>query len=627
MNIESLKNKFITELLESLKTDPSKEDLTAEDISIFEYADEFKDFIADECNIDASELSYNISDLMKLEIDDFGQFEYAETDENSSNEDANKNNFIASFLNLFLNDENIKNEIDADGDGKISDEEKTNFLNTIAAADGDEKSISLNDLMDSMEKVENKDFKIDTPKVEKEETEETTPTENVSSSGNSSGYSSGGSTISTGGNKTSSDENTSNIPDFSKMTTEEINTELDNAETNISDGKDKASAILGGTDPELAKMQEQVDEAYKNYQEELQTLDKDMAEELDKLVENVEEKEKARDEKLLEVAEQTIAVSDAETTYQECQDTTASLEETLDGLNGTLTSLQGALSGASEEEQASINAQIAEVQAQIATVESELTAAKEAEEKAKTDLDEAKEKLETLESEADELSEDVQTAKEEKTEYEKQIVEKYPEIQELQTAYNECKSNAEAFKAEELSTAMTFISENQDIKNAAKIELNARKNKEEQKEYDIENGLYNEEEGNRLVETAKEMLAKFGSTTGLCATGVSRTIQMAYGITMGGNGCDWDTNMEQLVDKGMFVEVTSNYPSSNDLSSLPAGAVVCWEATTGEGNGGARYGHVTVADGNGGEISDHYQPNIYTSIGGRSDQYRIFIPV
>ena len=81
-----------------------------------------------------------------------------------------------------------------------------------------------------------------------------------------------------------------------------------------------------------------------------------------------------------------------------------------------------------------------------------------------------------------------------------------------------------------------------------------------------------------------------------------------------------------IVEKGLFVEVTADYPTSGDLPSLPAGAVVCWEATGGS-SGGAKYGHVTVADGKGGEISDHYQANIYQTIGGRSDQYRIFIPI
>ena len=139
--------------------------------------------------------------------------------------------------------------------------------------------------------------------------------------------------------------------------------------------------------------------------------------------------------------------------------------------------------------------------------------------------------------------------------------------------------------------------------------------------------LYDEQEGQRLVESAYEMLNRYGSSSGYCARGVSRTMNIAYGISMSGHGYQWDTNMDKLVEQGMFTEVTSDYPTADLLSTLPAGAVVCWENTATSGGGGKQYGHVCIADGKGGEISDHYQANIYKSVGGRSDQYRIFIPV
>ena len=133
--------------------------------------------------------------------------------------------------------------------------------------------------------------------------------------------------------------------------------------------------------------------------------------------------------------------------------------------------------------------------------------------------------------------------------------------------------------------------------------------------------------GEELVDVARQMLDKYGSSKGYCATGVSRTFQMAYGLSLSGNGCDWDTNMDKLVEQGAFVEVTSDYKTSDELSNLPAGAVVCWEASGNGSTGGAKYGHVTIADGKGGEISDHYAANIYKSIGGRNDLYRVYLPV
>lgn len=623
MNIESLRSKFIEELLESFKSDPNKQDLTAEDISIFEYADEFKDFVAEEFNLDTSELSYNISDLLSMDFNEYGEFEYEETENDTATEENNKNNFITSFLNIFLNDDKMKEKIDADGDGKISDEEKENFLNTVGSMDGDDESISMKDLIRTMKRSENGKFKIKEVVKEKTSPADTSG----STSGSSGGYSGGGSIPSSSSRKSTSSQETSNVPDFSNMTVDEINEELSTAETNLSESQKTADAVLNGTDSDLVEMQTQVDEAYKNYQDELKVLDEDMAEELDTITENVTEAEKNLDEKLQETLEQAIATSEAESTYQESQDTTKSLEDTLSGLESSLSGLQSSLSGAEDDEKAGIEAQIAAVEGQIASVEAELEAARAAEEEAKTALEDAEKLLEQLNEEATELQKEVSIATEEKATFEQEIAEKYPEIQELQNTYNECKNNKDNLKTEKFAEATAIIDKNQEIKNAAKIELNKRENKETQKEYNISNNLYNEEEGNRLVETAKQMLADFGSRTGYCATGVSRTINMAYGISMSGNGDDWDTNMEKLVEKGMFTEVTDDYPSSGDLSNLPAGAVVCWESTGGTNGGGAQYGHVTIADGNGGEISDHYEKNIIKSVGGRSDQYRIFIPV
>ena len=54
----------------------------------------------------------------------------------------------------------MKKQIDADGDGKISDEEKENFLNTVGSMDGDDESISMDDLLKTMEKSEKGKFEI-----------------------------------------------------------------------------------------------------------------------------------------------------------------------------------------------------------------------------------------------------------------------------------------------------------------------------------------------------------------------------------------------------------------------------------------------------------------------------------
>ena len=94
-------------------------------------------------------------------------------------------------------------------------------------------------------------------------------------------------------------------------------------------------------------------------------------------------------------------------------------------------------------------------------------------------------------------------------------------------------------------------------------------------------------------------------STGWCATGVHRAVLDAFGISMGGNGCDWDTNMDKLVEMGYFEDATDQFTSPDQLVNLPAGAVVVWE-----NNESHPYGHVSIATGDGHECSDHYQNQI-----------------
>ena len=626
MNIENIKNKFIAQLLEELNADPKKEDLTADDISLFEYADEFKEFVADEYNIDESELTTDINEMLSMELDELGQFVYGEEDSKDNEENVNSKNLIAGFLNSFLEDDKMKEQIDADGDGKISDEEKANFLNTVGSMDRDDETISLDDIFKTMKKADKDKFKI------KEAEGKDSPSEQVGNSGSSGGSSGGGGLSSGGGTNPQKTENpTSNIPDFSKMTQKEVEDGLATAEKDLASGKEIASAVLDGTFPGMEEMQTKIDDAYKNYQDELKVLNEDMAKELDQHVENVEKEEKARNDKLQETLDQTIAVSDAECTYNECVDNTNSLKETLSSLESSLASLQGALAGAKEEEKAAIQAQIAAVQAEIAATQEQITAAEQAEEDAKTAWDEAKEKLEVLSDELTKAEESVTKATETKAEFEKQIAEKYPEIQELQTAYNNSKTEYDKFQAEELSTAMDFINQNQNIKNAAKLELNKRKNAETEKATTKELGLdpmamYDEEAGQRLKEAA---LTTRG-TTGLCLAGVHESLLEAYGInTKLPFGSAYMATEYFRGNVEGYEEIAQHFQEveveESDLSSLPPGAVVIWDkgGNSSVSSAGKEHGHISISLGDGRESSDHIQ----NQITGRGVKFYVFIPV
>ena len=125
---------------------------------------------------------------------------------------------------------------------------------------------------------------------------------------------------------------------------------------------------------------------------------------------------------------------------------------------------------------------------------------------------------------------------------------------------------------------------------------------------------YNSERGNALLNAAKSMYGNVKRGNNHCAKGVSQAISSVFGYYPEKRS-DWK-------------EITNEIKNVDDLSNLPAGAVVSWDSF---GTGAsARYGHVYIADGKGGEISDYYsasnkERNRYrASTGGK---FRVFIPV
>jgi len=508
-------------------------------------------------------------------------------------------------------DENFKKALDADQDGELSKEEISDFLKAISNVDGNADDISLEDIAGAVQGIaEGK--KLSDIKAESETTtpEATTQTPQITPTSSTGGSSDSGSSY----NPTSGD-NSPKEKTLDTMTSSELNTELGNAKSKLSENQNALSQAIDGSSDTLKELKDNIDTKYNEYQTALKEKDEGLAKQVDELKTSIDKKQSEVDENDKAIAEQETTVSSAENAYNNAVSTRETLEAQESELKNTDTS------NMTDDQKTAIAEK-------LSAIAEKITEAKTNEDNAKTEWDNAKEKLQELKDKKDELTngEDGLTKlQEQMTELEGQIAEKYPEMQKFIDAYNKAKTDYSTAQSKEISAAQKSVSESQDYVNKVQTAITNLNNEDLKKEYSA--GTYNAKEGDRLVETAKAMLAKYGSSTGYCATGVSRTINMAYGISMSGNGCDWDTNMEKLVAQGMFAEVTSDYPSAGDLSSLPAGAVVCWENTGGHNGGGAQYGHVTIADGHGGEISDHYRENIYTSVGGRSDQYRIFIPV
>ena len=638
MNFESIKNKFIQMKLEELRSNPRKKDLTEDDISIFKYADEFEEFACKELNIDADDLNIDVETLLSMELNELDNLVNPNKDNNDSKENTTSN-FLTDFINSIFGEKDVKEKVDTDGDGKISDKEKENFLKTIASMDKEDGDVSMEDLFKTGKRAEKGRFKI----KETEETPEAAPA-GSSSGGGSVG---GGTNPPPSNNNNTDNKDSSSVPNFENMTTEEIKAELDTADQNVQDGKEIAGAILDGSYPELQEKQKKIDESYDKYHKELETLDKDMAKELDRLVKDVADKEKIRDDKLKQIVDQTVAVSDAECAYTEAQQTTKSLNETKTEVQGQLDSLVEPSpsaytttdeNGNTVEDTAAYQAALAEYQAQkqaleqqINQLEQDIKAAEKAEEDAKLALDQANTKLEQLNDESKQASDDVTDAVTAKAEYEKQIVEKHPEVKQLQTDYNNAKTEYDTFKANEITAAMSFIDKNQSVKNAAKLELNKRENEEKAKEVKKDLKIdpmleYDEKAGQKLKEAA---LTTRG-TTGLCLAGVHESLLEAYGInTKLPFGSAYMATEYFRGNVEGYEEIAQHFKevevSESDLSSLPAGAVVIWDkgGNSSVSSLGKEHGHISISLGDGRESSDHIQDQIT----GRGVKFYVFIPV
>ena len=106
------------------------------------------------------------------------------------------------------------------------------------------------------------------------------------------------------------------------------------------------------------------------------------------------------------------------------------------------------------------------------------------------------------------------------------------------------------------------------------------------------------------------------NSQGLCATGVSRAIQNAFGFKVWGNGNQIDNNLPR--DK--FKEL--NIPLSEALK-IP-GLVLTWEKTS--SRLGSIYGHTAITSGDGRSSASDFVERNTLGAGGRSG-LRIFMPI
>ncbi|MCD7879825.1 MAG: CHAP domain-containing protein, partial [Candidatus Gastranaerophilales bacterium] len=550
LNIDSLASGF-SAYLENLNSISTKDySTTNSTYDIFKYPDEFKQYLKNETNNSGEILYMSVDEILNLEIengklvvpdedeeeglpaedelqasetetdsqtateesevteeseeisaDETVSDETGETTADSETTDDNESlDVLSDLINQMLEMDEVKSVVDVDGNDEIDEEELENFINKINEYDDDEENLSLTDILSAMEDINNNEFSLSDTETE----EDTDDVEDVDSTGaidsadsngttGATGSSGGGSGVSGSSGNYSSGSSGTQEKTLDNMTEAELKSELKTANNDLSDKKSALEAIYNGTDSTIKKAQDDVDDAYNEYRNQLLEIDEGLAKEVDDLKKQQDKKQSEIDSKEIEISNQECAVSDAQTNYNNAVSTTKTLKASLSELENADTS------DMDSSEKSAITSKISALKSKISESEKNEETTKTAWDEAKTKLEELNNSKTTLESEKSELDKQM-------SDLETKITENNPDIKNYLEKYNEAKENLETTKQNAVESAKKDIQESQDYVDEVNTAINNYDNKQITKEYALQDGS-----GEELTEFALGLEGKTAS--------------------------------------------------------------------------------------------------------------------
>lgn len=459
---------------------------------------------------------YNVSIFSSASAQEVEDIDYEkllsseEGEVNEGVEDQNQkslNNILKGFLSL----EDVQKAADTDGDGKLSVEEASAYVQSIMGKDGDASNLTMSDIdavMEEMgidlESVAEKSIEDALKNIEEEaeeeikEKEEAKEAEKANQAGGSQGA--GGGSSSVGGGSPSG---ASNMPNVNKatgldaMSLDELEAEKKTKQGEADKAQEELNAVYSGENEAVKSAKEEEEAAKEEYEKALENDDK-VPEELktqqEENTKNIEANDKAIDEN-------AIAINNKEAEITSQENTVNSLESSLTSLQSSLSSLP---SPSGKEEDAEQDAQIAEKKASI---EQQISEKEKEIEEAKSELETKKGELEDLNTKKGEL-EEKKTALETEKEKIQAEIEKVcsPETKELMSKYNEAKANVEKIKEAEATKAKGNLETAQASVKEIDEKITEVKNKEIAKENSISKMDFDFDEA--LTSGNKQELAK-----------------------------------------------------------------------------------------------------------------------
>ena len=511
MNFQGLKTEFINYLKDLNAKEGKHYVVDKGDVSIFMYANEFKDYLKNS-DIDCSDVSIfskSVNELLSMDIKNGKLIDSidsdSKTEEQNDTEDKtiDDEDFMKDLLTDLMNDNDFKGMLDADESGEVDDAELKNFFNSIKGNDSDENNVSLSDIIQAVTEIENGTFTIEnetnSEDIEKtsEEDKKSNETETKNSAntsgatgaggggsvGSSGGVSSGGGGLSAAGGN-SATGNVVDPNDINNMSLEQLEQEKTTREGAVSDAREAVNDVYSGDNANVAAAQKDYEDAKEDYEEALEDDDKvsdELKEQHEQVISDIENAESEKDSI-------NIKINDTEAKISNVESEISADEANIEALNVSLAALQDSNS----EDAAS---KIAEVQAQISAAEAQKTAHEEEKANLESELDSLQDELSDKENEIEELES-------QRSDIEDEILKNCSkETKKALETFNKAKENVTSVKESELKTVQADLKVAEADLKEINDAINTKKAEETVKEYA---GA----DGQKIIDFAKTFLGQ-----------------------------------------------------------------------------------------------------------------------
>ncbi len=376
---------------------------------------------------------------------------------------------LTDLLNKVYENKTVAKALDIDGDGELSDEEKAQFEEFIKGYDGDDSSLSEDDVKQAMSEIIDGTFSYGTDNlqdtettIDTDETESTSDSagasETVNSTGGTSGSSgtSGVSSTGSASSGTTSSVNTSNT-EATGTSLEELEEQRDTLESDISSLREQKDAIYSGEG--IEEEQAAYDEAKEAYDEAVEN-DGNIPE---GLKQQREENLNAISESEDNISEFKTNINDTEGEISTKEADIASGKSNVNALDSSLQTLESQKSSIETEGEDGDADKLAEIEAKISEVTKEKEAAELQLEKDEAALDDLNKTLDDYNTQLSDEEDLLAELEEERAEIEESITsgvwtdesgneikfECSDEVKETLEAFNEAKTALDEAKAEQ----------------------------------------------------------------------------------------------------------------------------------------------------------------------------------